>query len=94
MRSYAETSRDARTGGITSTIKDIDNLDISDEEKVARKQDFALKHIGANLAGISLGASAAQLGLIPGIVTEASAAGGGHTGYKLGEKADEKFGTK
>jgi hypothetical protein len=94
MRSYAEISRDARTGGMTSTIKDIDSLDISDEEKVARKQDFALKHIGANLAGISLGTSVAQLGLIPGIATEAGAAGGAHAGYKLGEKADEKFGTQ
>lgn len=94
MRLYAETSRDARTGGITSTIKDIDNLDISDEEKVARKQDFALKHIGANLAGISLGTSVAQLGLIPGIATEAGGAAGGYTGYKLGEKADERYNTK
>jgi hypothetical protein len=94
MRLYAEISRDARTGGITSTIKDIDNLDISDEEKVARKQDFALKHIGANLAGISLGTSVAQLGLIPGIATEAAATGGGYAGYKLGEKADERYDTK
>ena len=87
-------SRDARTGGITSSIKDIDNLPISDEEKVSRKQDFALKHMGANLAGISLGASVAKLGIVPGLITEAASAAGGYGGYKVGEVVDEKLGTK
>jgi hypothetical protein len=79
---------------MTSTLKDIDSLDISDEDKVARKQEFATKHIGANIAGMSLGVSANTLGILPGIVTEGAGLAGGHLGYELGEKADEKFGTK
>ena len=40
IQQYSEISRDARTGGITSSIRDIDNLNISDSEKRQRKQEL------------------------------------------------------
>lgn len=40
IKQYSEISRDARTGGISSSIRDIDNMSLSDSEKTQRKQSL------------------------------------------------------